>query len=72
MHENSWGQSDWRDFKVGSAAKRVDYGDGSWGLLLVQVIALFASAQSVAHRLASSSASTGWYQSGLFTCVLSR
>lgn len=30
------------------------------------------SAQSVAHRLASSSASTGWYQSGLFTCVLSR
>lgn len=57
-------------------AKRVDVGDGSW-CVLFRLMALFVKrtrylAQSVAHRLASSSASTGWYQSGLFTCVLSR
>ena len=57
-------------------AKRVDVVDGSW-CVLFRLMALFVKrtrylAQSVAHRLASSSASTGWYQSGLFTCVLSR
>lgn len=66
--------------KGGSAAAKTrgfeDFGR-RFVVCVVQVVALFVKrtrylAQSVAHRLASSSASTGWYQSGLFTCVLSR
>ena len=79
MHENSYGQLDWRDFKADqqnawiTATVRGDLcwfkGDCTFRVVVKRTRYL---AQSVAHRLASSSASTGWYQSGLFTCVLSR